>query len=96
MPFNPDVHRRRSTRLPGFDYASPGAYFVTVVAKNRECLFGDVIDGVMRLNDAGRMVDAAWRDMFDRFPIVPDTWVVMPNHFHGIAMWVPDPARLGA
>ncbi len=95
MPFNPDTHRRRSIRLPGFDYASPGAYFVTVVVKHRECLFGDVVDGEMRLNDAGRIVDETWRRLSDRFPTIPDSWVVMPNHVHGVVMWIPDPAGPG-
>lgn len=85
MPFNPDTHRRRSTRLPRFDYASPGAYFLTAVTKDRECVFGDVVYGVMRMNDAGRIVDSAWRDMPKRFPhVVTDAWVVMPNHVHGV------------
>ena len=51
---------RRSIRLPDFDYATPGAYFVTICAHERACLFGDVVGGVVRLNDYGEMVREEW------------------------------------
>jgi hypothetical protein len=54
LPYNPDIHHRHSIRLRGFDYASAGAYFVTICTQGRECLFGEVADGAMALNDAGR------------------------------------------
>ena len=56
MNYEPDKHHRSSIRLKGYDYSEAGAYFVTVCAQSRECLFGDVIDGEMRLNDAGKMI----------------------------------------
>lgn len=87
MGYNPDIHHRRTIRLRGFDYASAGAYFVTLCVQGRECLFGEVEDGAMMLNDAGRMVEVAWRHLPQRFPhIALDTCVVMPNHMHGIVM----------
>ena len=45
MKYNPDIHHRRSVRLAGFDYSEDGAYFVTICTQNRECLFGNVVDG---------------------------------------------------
>jgi REP element-mobilizing transposase RayT len=54
MEYQSDRHHRRSIRLKGYDYSAAGAYFVTVCSQNRECLFGDVVDGKMRLNDAGK------------------------------------------
>jgi len=78
---------RRSIRLEGYDYAQPGAYFVTIVTQGRECLFGDVVDGEMRLNDAGRMVERWWAELGNKYShVVPDAHVVMPNHFHGIVV----------
>ena len=78
-------HHRRSIRLQGYDYSSAGAYFVTVCAKNRECLFGEIVDGEVRLNSIGQIVDDEWRlSATLRDEIVLDTWVVMPNHVHGI------------
>ncbi|MCK9560057.1 MAG: transposase, partial [Candidatus Marinimicrobia bacterium] len=40
MKLNPEHYRRRSIRLKGYDYLQSGAYFVTICAHNRECLFG--------------------------------------------------------
>jgi len=76
---------RRSLRLRGYDYALPGAYFVTVCVQNRECLFGEIVGGEMRLNDTGRIVANTWLALPDRFPSVGvGAFVVMPDHVHGI------------
>ncbi len=85
MKYDPAKHHRRSIRLKGYDYAQAGAYFITMCTQDRACLFGDVVDGNMRLNDAGRMVVAEWAMLPERFPnVVLDAFVVMPNHVHGI------------
>jgi putative transposase len=79
------IHRRRSLRLKGYDYGMAGAYFVTICTQDRSCLFGDVVDGAMRLNEAGQMVAALWDGLAERFSNVEiDQFVVMPNHVHGI------------
>lgn len=65
-----DQHHRRSIRLAGYDYASDGWYYVTVCSWKRDCLFGAVIDGAMRLNAAGEAVVAAWQSLPARFPLV--------------------------
>jgi putative transposase len=58
---------------------------VTICTKNRACLFGVVADGEIQLNDAGRIVKAAWNELHARFPkLVIDEFIVMPNHIHGI------------
>ncbi len=85
VKFNPDKHHRRSTRLKGYDYSGAGAYFITICTHGRECLFGEVMDGAMRLNDTGRAVQAEWARLPERFQSVDlDEFVVMPNHVHGI------------
>jgi len=85
MSYNRDKHHRRSLRLSGYDYSQNGAYFVTVCTQNRECLFGKIENGEMRLNDTGRMVCQCWQDIPLHFPnVLNDGFVVMPNHFHGI------------
>ena len=43
-------------RLKGYDYSCTGAYFITICAWNRECIFGEIIDGGMKLNDYGKAV----------------------------------------
>jgi len=85
MKFNPKIHHRRSIRLQGYDYSQAGAYFVTMCTRNRECLFGDIMDGEMRLNAIGHIVIDEWVKTAEiRNEIELDEWVVMPNHFHGI------------
>jgi len=83
--YNPEVRHRRSIRLKGHDYSKTGAYFVTVCTQNRECLFGEVIEGQMRLNEIGRIVEDQWRNTTQLRPQIGlDAYIVMPNHFHGI------------
>lgn len=78
-------HRRRSLRLKGYDYSQAGAYFVTVCAYGKACLFGEVEGGIMRLNGYGEIVASEWtRSAQLRLEIVCGEFVVMPNHFHGI------------
>ena len=77
--------QRQSLRLAGYDYAAAGYYFVTVCVQRRECLLGEIVDGLIVMNDAGRMVDHWWNELPDKFTAVAlDYYVVMPNHFHGI------------
>jgi putative transposase len=93
MKYNPDKHHRRSIRLRGYDYSRPGAYFITICVQNKESLFGDVLDGEMQLNDAGRMVQTCWGQLPQQFPTLElGAYVVMPNHFHVIATLVEAPA----
>ncbi len=85
-------HHRRSIRLPGYDYTHPGAYFVTICTHQRESLFGDVVDGEMRLNEFGEIVREEWFQTAKIRPNVElrdDEFVVMPNHIHGI-IWIVD------
>jgi len=85
VKYDPDKHHRRSIRLKGYDYSRAGAYFVTVVAHRRECLFGEVVGGDVALNEYGRVVEKWWHQIPVHFPNVDTlTFVVMPNHIHGI------------
>lgn len=80
-------YHRRSIRLKGYDYTQPGACFVTVVTQDRACLFGEIVDGRMRLNRPGRIVYEEWFRTARLRPYVelrPDEFIVMPNHIHGI------------
>lgn len=80
-----DRYRIESTRLRGWDYASPGWYFVTICTKDRICWFGDVREGTMQHSLLGGIVADEWRRTEKvRSYLVLDEWVVMPNHFHGI------------
>ncbi len=95
MPYDPQRHHRRSIRLPGYDYTQPGAYFVTVVTHERTPMFGDIADGEMRLNDAGRVAQQCWLDIPSHFPHVElDAFIIMPNHVHGI-LWIVETPPMG-
>jgi REP element-mobilizing transposase RayT len=83
--FDPQKHHRHSIRLPNYDYAQPGAYFITIVAWHREGLFGEVVDGVMRLNKFGLVAKQQWEKLPKRFPNIElGAFVIVPNHMHGI------------
>ena len=85
MPYNPAEHHRRSIRLRGYDYRSNGLYFVTLCVQGRAHLFGSIIDSQMILNAYGQVVMDSWLWLAQQYPYVMiDTWVIMPNHFHGI------------
>ncbi len=79
------MHNRHSIRLKGYDYSQEGAYFITIVCQDRADRFGEIVDGRMILNDAGRMVESVWNDIPHFYPgALIDSHIVMPNHFHGI------------
>jgi len=85
MPYNPNIHHRRSIRLKGYDYSQVGVYFVTICVQNRANVFGDVINDEMVLNDAGKMIEKWCAKLSHKFSdIAVDTYIVMPNHFHAI------------
>ena len=85
MPYDPEKHHRRSIRLKGYDYTQPGAYFITLVTYQRECLFGVLLAGETRLNRIGKIIERCWRGISTHFPtVLLDGFIVMPNHLHGL------------
>jgi REP element-mobilizing transposase RayT len=88
MTYDPKIHHRRSIRLRGYDYSQAGVYFVTIVTQGRVALFGEVVNGEMRLNRYGEIVRAAWFDLPRHYKHVElGALVVMPNHVHGIIIF---------
>ena len=78
MTYNPDVHHRHSIRLRDYDYASDGAYFVTLCTVDRGCYFAEY----PRLHE---ILVNEWNYLPSRFTGMDlDEYVVMPNHLHGI------------
>lgn len=87
MRYDSFKHHRRSIRLKDYDYSQEGAYYLTIVAQKRECLFGDVANAEMILYDAGEMLQRQWLALPERFANMElDEFVIMPNHFHGIVV----------
>ena len=87
MKYASDRHRRQSVRLKGYNYASAGAYFVTICTQGRECLLEDpVVNGI---------ITDVWQSLPARFPMLaPDEFIIMPNHVHMI-VWL-QPSVVGA
>jgi len=80
-----DKYRIESARCPNWDYASNGYYFLTICTYNRECYFGDVIEGELYLSAIGDIVARELRKTPQlRSYVELDKWVIMPNHLHAI------------
>jgi putative transposase len=93
MPNDPRP-RRRSLRLPSYDYSQAGAYFITACTQSRAMLFGELIDGDVRLNEMGTIVQQTWDDLPAHYHGIDlDTFIVMPNHVHGIIVLADKPER---
>jgi putative transposase len=88
MAYDSMKHHRRSVRLPAYDYAQAGAYFVTVVCKDRAPL--------LEQPRFRAVTEEAWHWLADRYEFVQlDEYVVMSNHLHGIIV-IGDACRGGS
>jgi putative transposase len=77
--------QRKRLRWRSHTYSADAAYFVTICTLDRQCVFGDIANGIARRTAVGDVVDACWRAIPDHFPeVILDAWVTMPNHLHGI------------
>lgn len=75
---------RHTIRLHGYDYSQNGLYFVTICTQNRECLFGEIENGKMILNEFGKIVDNKIHELKKYKNVGVDMYCVMPNHIHMI------------
>lgn len=80
-----DLPRRKSIRLPGYDYAKENWYFITICAQNRRCIFGKIIGENQYWSPYGHIAKSEWLKLRSRYPnITLDEFVIMPNHIHGV------------
>lgn len=85
MKYNPNIHRRQSIRLRGYDYTNPGAYLITLCVQDRELLLGEIKDREMVLSTFGKIAQNHWQRIPRFFPHTDlDEYQIMPNHLHGI------------
>ncbi len=85
--FDPQIHHRKSIRMRGYDYASKGAYYLTICTHRHSCLFGNVEFPKLLLNDVGLMIQKTWDEMPQFYEGVElDLRIVMPNHLQGIIL----------
>jgi putative transposase len=79
------VRNRQSIRFKNYDYSKAGMYFITICTYNDEYLFGEIIDGIMILNDSGILAHKYWTEIPNHFQnVILDEFIIMPNHIHGI------------
>ncbi len=80
---------RKQLRLRGYDYAFPGAYFVTICSAGKRPIFGSISGKSIVLSPAGEIVRSEWIALRERFSrLVLDEFVIMPNHLHGVLAFV--------
>lgn len=91
MTYNPDIHHRRSIRLKGYDYSQSGLYFITMCTYKKEPLFGEIVNGIIDLNEYGKIVKNEWLKTSEMRPSVElDEFIIMPDHIHGIIVITDD------
>jgi putative transposase len=77
--------RRRSIRLPEYDYSKPGAYFITICLFNKDLIFGIIKNGKIILSEIGMIAKKYLEGIPNHFEnIFMDNYVIMPNHIHFI------------
>jgi REP element-mobilizing transposase RayT len=94
VSYNPRIHARHSIRLRYYDYARPGAYFITICTFERQLVLGEVANDGVNLSEVGQSVREEWlRSAEIRGEVNLGEFVVMPNHFHAIVMIDPPESR---
>jgi REP element-mobilizing transposase RayT len=83
---------RKPNRLQEYDYAQPGAYFITICTQNRRSILSQISVGAtcgrpdsVILMDAGKMVERELYRIGEIYEnVAVDSYVIMPNHIHMI------------
>jgi putative transposase len=85
MKLNPKKFKKANCRVSWWNYANPGAYFITICTKEMEHYFGNIVDGKMQLSGAGILADVFWHEIKNHSKNIElGPFQVMPNHLHGI------------
>lgn len=78
---------RRSIRLPQYDYAQAGAYFVTMLVHDRQPLLGEILADHVKVSAAGKIVQQCWTDLPRHYANMETlAFVIMPDHVHGLIL----------
>ncbi|MBE6998021.1 MAG: hypothetical protein E7427_07625 [Ruminococcaceae bacterium] len=98
-----ELPKRKPMRLPEYDYAGHGAYFVTICTKDRRCILSNITVGAdapggpnVQLTDTGKTVEQYIQSMERMAGFHVDKYVVMPNHIHMILSVDNGPPRASA
>ena len=85
MDNNSKLHNRHTTRIPGYEYTQAGAYFITVVTKGRERLFGEITNGRLVRNNLAAIIQEEWeRTAIIRPGLRLDALIRTPTMFMGM------------
>ena len=77
--------KRKPNRLRDYDYSQDGYYFITICTRGRKEFFGNIREGKLDLNRYGETVNQCWHNLPRHYPNCSlDSFVIMPNHVHGI------------
>lgn len=80
-----DFGVRKLNRCSGWDYRSPGFYFVTICIADKKRIMADVVGGVMVINGLGLAVQRCWEELPRHYSNCElDEFAIMPDHFHGV------------
>ena len=91
-----DKYRIPSARLPNWDYANPGSYFITICTKDRIEYFGEIVNEKMIYTPVGAIADVLWSEIRNHTKNVElGEYTVMPNHVHGILILLRADSRVG-
>lgn len=86
--FPMDLPVRKQIRLPGYEYSSPGAYFVTICTAGRRCILSDIRRGdpcgrpSLILSEYGKIVEQCLKQTESIYAVQIGSYVIMPNHIH--------------
>ena len=61
------MKRKNSLRLESYDYSCSGAYFITICSFKREEIFGEIKNGLMHLNDVGKVIQDCWHQIPENY-----------------------------
>jgi putative transposase len=90
---NENYHQRKPMRLYGYDYSQKGAYYITIITKDRKNIFGCIMGDEVELSLAGQVAQVEWSAISTKFPYIDlDEFVIMPNHIHGI-LFIQNPGQ---
>jgi REP element-mobilizing transposase RayT len=80
-----NIYRIEPNRLQYWDYSAPADYFITIVTQNRDCIFGTIENGIMKLSKYGKIVKTEFFkiNQYHKRAIL-DEYIIMPNHVHCI------------
>ena len=86
-----ELPKRKTLRLPEYDYSSPGAYFLTICTHDRRCILSRITVGALHeapavslhVTEIGQIVKELIEILPSRYPeLAVEHYVIMPNHIH--------------